>query len=262
MTIDRIRVWAASQSDRTAIIHKGKAYSYSVFSRAIEASRVFLGKFELPAGKTAVVLVGNLRDCWCLVLALRALGLNTIVVRSIVEAEQLRIRDVACVVTTDAEQRVHQLKGHTLVGTKVIVVPSSINRNIHTGDLPVAPNDAPPLGGNILYTSGTTGVYKKIMEYGNNETRSNEETARNFALTSRTLYHILNFGPWTGVGFRLPPAVWNAGGCVIFDQSTNAYESFFKFAPNVTILTPSMCREILQVISQKKIPKSENEIEL
>lgn len=110
MTIGRIRSWAMSQPDKTAVINDGVHYSYSSFIRAIEASRQLLGQFDLPIGKTAVVMVNDLFDGWCLTFALRAIGLNTIVVRSIAQAEELNVKDVACVVISQTERNTHALK--------------------------------------------------------------------------------------------------------------------------------------------------------
>jgi acyl-CoA synthetase (AMP-forming)/AMP-acid ligase II len=169
MTIDRIRAWAISQPDKTAVINDGVYYSYASFIRAIEASRQFLSKCDLPIGKTAVVMANDLFDGWCLTFALRGIGLTTIVVRSIAQAEELKVKDVACFVVTQTERNMYALEGKILSGTKVIIVPSSVYANIRTGDLPDMPSDAPPLGGHILYTSGTTGIHKKILFDGKQE---------------------------------------------------------------------------------------------
>src|SRR5262249_46867729 len=103
MIVNRIYEWAKSQPDKTAVIWNDVSVSYLSFANAIRATIEFFQGENLPVGRTAVVLVYNLLDAWLIVMALRALGLNTISVTSIPAAHALKISDVACVVITQAE---------------------------------------------------------------------------------------------------------------------------------------------------------------
>src|SRR5215470_19089638 len=99
---------------------------YASFSRAIDTARRFLEPHSLSVGRTAIVLFNSPLDGWILLLALRSLGLNTICVRTIEIAEQLKPRDVAFVVVTQSELNSHKLRDQTLTGSQVIVVPTTI----------------------------------------------------------------------------------------------------------------------------------------
>jgi non-ribosomal peptide synthetase component E (peptide arylation enzyme) len=78
MIADKIYEWARVQPEKIAVIHNDMPLSYAAFARSIETTRFFLEQQDLPAGRTAIVLVQSLIDAWVNVLALRALGLNTI----------------------------------------------------------------------------------------------------------------------------------------------------------------------------------------
>ena len=155
MIVNRIYEWARIQPHKTALIQNDAVISYAVFARTIDATRKFFEQQNLPTGGTAIVLVEQFSDAWIIVLALRALGLNTISVRSISTAEELKVRDAACVVVTQIEQPKHILKDNAQAWTKLVVVPTALSANVHTGDIPRLADNSPPVGGHIVYTSGT-----------------------------------------------------------------------------------------------------------
>ena len=179
-------------------------------------------------------------------MALRALGLNTSSVESIAQAEALKLRNVACIVVTETERAVHKLQGNSLVGTKVITAPKAIFANTPTGDLPLRPYDAPPFGGHILFTSGTTGTYKKLMQKGVIEEKRNTVRASQLLFGRDTVAHLVVFPLWTGAGFKYPPAVWHTGGCVVIDQTPDKFSNFFKHKITHAFLVPSTLKALLQ----------------
>src|SRR5262249_52533951 len=103
MIVNRIYEWAKCQPEKTALIWNDVSVNYLSFANAIRATIEFFQQENLPVGRTAVVLVYNLLDAWLIVLALRALGLNTLSVTSIPAADALQIRDAACIVITQVE---------------------------------------------------------------------------------------------------------------------------------------------------------------
>ena len=243
-----IQGWAKSHPAKTALIYDDTPISYASFARAIEAARSFLQQQQIPPGRNAIVLVNNLRDAWVLVLALRALGLTTIAVQSIAEAEQLKLRDVDYTVLLQRELPEHKLKDKSLVGTKVVVVPDSSYADVDVGALPSPQEDAPAFGGHILYTSGSTGTYKKVLLGGHDDEERNAWWIRSFSLNESTVFHTLKFGLWTAVGFGFPPAVWQAGGCVVIDQREDYLKNIVHHGITNILLLPSKIREALRAI--------------
>src|SRR5262249_45116459 len=153
----------------------------------------------------AIVLVYSPAEAWIILLALRSLGLNTICLQSIERAEQLKLRDVAFVVVTQSELNSHQLRGRTLTGTQVIVVPTTIYANVQTGEVPVIGLNNPPFGGHIVYTSGTTGSFKKLLLDGTFEDRRNETRARIYSFSKDTITNE-PAGLSNGTGAKSAPA--------------------------------------------------------
>jgi acyl-coenzyme A synthetase/AMP-(fatty) acid ligase len=260
MITNRIYEWARTQPAKTAMIHGDRLYSYAVFARAIEATRIFLRNLKLPAGRTAVVCIGNLADAWIVLLGLRSIGLNTISVSSIKAAKSLGVRDIACVVVTEAEKQRHGIDEQSWSGITLVAVPSTIYKNIQAGDIPRHPDDAPSLGGHITYTSGTTGYYKKIFTDGGAQSKRDAYRAHGEPYDERTVHFLANFAPWTGVGFNLPSAVWHAGGCVVFNQSPDSFLRSFRHGVTRTFMAPPMVDALLRQRGDATEPLGEFEL--
>jgi acyl-coenzyme A synthetase/AMP-(fatty) acid ligase len=248
MIVNRIHDWARRQPAKTAVIWNDVSLSYLSFSNAIQASIEFFRRENLPVGRTAIVLVNGLLDAWIIVMALRAIGLNTISVLTIAGAESLRISDAACIVVTQTEAAERpNLAAKVASGARVIVVPLS---NYSTNDTsPVSTlwpfDDGPRFGGHIIYTSGTTGKYKKVMLSGEYEDRRNRTRVQLYSFDTNTIYHGTSFGIWTGNGFKTPSAIWHAGGCVVLDQREEVFENFFLHRVTFAKLAPTMLKELL-----------------
>lgn len=252
MITNRIYQQARTQPDKIALIHDGVPISYGAFARAIEATRIYLAQCDLPAGRNAIVLMSSLSDAWMNVLALRALGLTTISVNSTAQIEELNLRDIACIVTTQVEQAAHDLRGWPANGAKVIVIPSEIYRKIRQGTLPQPLSDGPAFGGHILCTSGTTGIYKKVLWDGPNEEARIERLNRFRNNDANTVHHSLWFPLWTAIGLDRSICVWHAGGTAIMAQHAEALRESFKLKIGKISLTPGILQKL---ISDNVIPK-------
>jgi non-ribosomal peptide synthetase component E (peptide arylation enzyme) len=187
MIVQRIYEWAHVEPNKTAIISNDTVISYAAFARAIEAARQFFVQQNLPSGRTAIVPVQNHAAAWIIVLALRALGLNTICVRSISAAEELDVRDVACVVGAQVEQPTYITEGNALARTKLVVLPGAHFENINTGDVPCLTDNASHYGDHILCASGTTGRYKQILLSSLTEEDRNSIRAADYRFNMNTV---------------------------------------------------------------------------
>jgi acyl-coenzyme A synthetase/AMP-(fatty) acid ligase len=256
MIISRIVEWARCQPTKTAFINNDQVYSYAAFARAIEAVRRFLEQQGLPAGQTAVVLSESPGSTWILVLALRWLGLNTIAVASLAQAEALNLGNVIAFVASQEGRHKLELTRKPQTGAKTIIVPNAIFLQIWSGDLPVDHYGAPPFGGHILLTSGTTGTYKKLLLPGKYENSRNEARAQAYQLTKHTIYHGSYFGLWTTIGFRMAAAIWHVGGCAVFEDRPKPFNRFFRHGVDFSILTSPMLKHLVQ--SMGAYPSQDN----
>jgi acyl-coenzyme A synthetase/AMP-(fatty) acid ligase len=246
MVARRIYQWAERQPNKIAFIHNDTNYSYAAFARNIEAVRTFFGRWALPVGQTAIILADNFAHAWFLMLGLRALGLNTICVNSIGSAEKLQIKSLACVVVTRAEHAAHGSIGQLAVGAPLFVFQPEPFEAAASGAIPSWPESTPAYGGHILYTSGTTSQYKKVLMDGLIEDARNERWSSNLGATENTVYHNLYLPPWTAVGFDFPSCVWHEGGCVIIDQSNDMYSRVGERKCDLIFATSAMLGLMLQ----------------
>jgi acyl-coenzyme A synthetase/AMP-(fatty) acid ligase len=243
MITSRIYQWAHSQPANPAVIFNDEVLSYAAFANAIESARVFLGGQGLQLHRTAIVLSESLLDAWVFVMALRALGLNTACVQSADRVGAIGRRNVACVVIPEVE--VSKFTSTSLERLRRILVPGDLFVKILTSGPPRHPEQTPPFGGHILFTSGTTGTYKRVFLHGHYEDRRNVARAEAYPLTKNMIYHTGNLGLWSSTGFKMPSAVWHTGGCVVIDTRRDPFKNFFRRAIDLSILTPSMLRELV-----------------
>ncbi len=243
LVLNHIHRWAEAHPEKIALIYQDTHVSYADFASRIDAACALFKKEGLPAGRIAILLVSNLLDAWTLDLALRALGFTTISVQSITQADALNLTEVACVVMTAHERHLHRLEGKSLEGTRVIIVESLVRSDARAGA--AARSETSMVGDHIIYTSGTTGTYKKVLLDSARDKARYDWWIRCFTYDEKTVFHIHNFGLWTAGGFGYPSAVWQAGGCVIFDQRPEGLTSLFRHGVTHTSLTPAMVKKVL-----------------
>lgn len=246
MIITRIYEWAHRNPNRTAIVWNGAAVTYGSFARSIEAARNTLATANLRIGSTAVVILNSLLDGWIAITALRALGLNTVAVNSIGDAQALGLQDVSCIVFDRESLQRSPLKNSPWPDAKGVLIPADFCASIPEGPLPELPPETCPQGGHILYTSGTTGSNKKLFLSGESEDFANAKRAGWEGMTPDTVWYIAYLGTWTAIGFKFPLAVWHAGGCVVFDQRKNWAEHFFRQRVTHAMLIPHMVDTLLK----------------
>ena len=252
MLLNQIYQWARVQPRKPALIYNDIVWDYADFAKSIAIARNALQQAELPQGTTVVILARNLFTSWPIIIALRSLGLNTLAVPSLEVAQALQIADLARIVTTQLGHEFFKLHNRSLPGIDVTILPNPVQAEIHAADMPEAHDGSDVPGAHILYTSGTTGTYKKLKIEGATEQQQNSIRARGYSIDSGTIYQGNDVQPWTQVGFRTPCAVWNAGGCVIFNQPTNQNQSalnpikFFRHNVNLSIIIPWQLKELLQ----------------
>ncbi len=252
MIVERIYHWAKTQPNRPALIWNDISLNYLSFSNAIRLTCDLFQQENLSAGTSAIVLVQSLSDTWIIVMALRMLGLNTICVRSNEQVQSLTTRGAACVITTQTEAAAHDLPTNVPGAAKVIVIPSPFHSIKQTGELLALRGDRRPFGGHILYTSGTTGTYKKVLMSGELEDRRNHVRARLYSSDRRTIYHAFDYELWTGTGFKTPSAIWHVGGCVVFDERKEKFQSLFSHGVNFAKLLPWQLKHL--VLQARDLP--------
>jgi len=247
MSFQVIGEGARAHPGKSALIHNGRALSYGEFARAIEEAVVALEAQQLPAACTVVVVIESIAECWVAVLALQFLGITTVCAHSTAVAESLQLGDVEAVVTCPAQEP--HVRAQT--GRRVVVV--------HGPGVDI-PARAPRArgshvpGGHILYTSGTTGRYKKLLFSADMIRRCSLERCGPGRYDGDTVFHCATFGLWTGAGYKTPLSVWHAGGTVIIDQRADWCRHYLGSGMNRAILIPDMIDALLAALSEAPAP--------
>jgi len=242
MTVERIEDWARLQPDHAALIYNDTPLTYRQFADAIGRTRSLLADRGLAEGSVAAVKAVSLLHGWLLVMAARSLGLTTVAVSTLEAVEALKLKHVAAVLMPDGEM---SDAGAPPPGVKLVVVPIS-----RSGHGPPAP--ARGWGDHILYTSGTTGGYKKVLVEAALEERRNVARAELSGFSPRSVFHALDFGLWTGIGFKSPAAVWQAGGCVVIDRTEQRFARFFDHGVTYCQTLPETLRALVAAHPQRQ----------
>ena len=136
MITGRIFELARSQPESTAIVWNDVTYNYATFSRAIAATRNYLETQTVPRSGISLVVSKSILDCWVIILALRDIGVDTISVLSLAQAETLELLQAECIVLAPGADKEYKGGAASIGPDRVILVPEDIYKNIHFGNIP------------------------------------------------------------------------------------------------------------------------------
>ncbi len=245
MLLDRIFAHARAHPGRTAFITGGVAIDYATFARAIAALRGHLAASALPATGLAVIRTERLADSWATMIALRSLGLDTIGVTSLAVAADLKLKDVICVVARQEELAKGELEAPAVSGKPFVFLPHRLWQDSLAGEPPQADGSPRPAGGHILFTSGTTGMAKKILVSADIDER---RFARNAAVLGWPANPVVYVGPLnlgSATGYSYTSFGWHIGACVVFDQGSEPAQRFFEHPLTNAFLNPVQARQLV-----------------
>lgn len=252
MFINHIYRHARENPDRLAVVNSGEEISYRRFANTIETVRNFLMRARLPDDGVIVNITSNLYCDWVLLLALRSLGHTTVSGTSWRVIDGLHIRNIAGLVCLSNHVEAMAAFRSALPDRGIVEVP----RQMLLGS-----NESPPpppladgrFGDHIVYTSGTTGTYKKLAYNGNELVNLIEvESIGQSGYTSPDdVYHNHSFGPWTAAGQRMVLITWFAGAVVIFEQRKNWPDHFFDYPVTKTFFVPALLDEVTRRAPQR-----------
>ena len=242
MLIDRIDEWASRDPDRVAVVHNGSKTNYGAFRAATTAAMASLAEADLPPGTVAAILISNMVQAWLAALAVRAAGMHSIAIKDIGQIDSLDIRNLSCVITVQGEDALDRRPPPP--GLRIVVLPGDFD-SPGRGGRSLERDPSERLGGHILYTSGTTGSYKKVFIDPAFDATRNQRRAEDVGITRDSIFNGVDFGLWTGAGFKQPSAVWHVGGTMVFDQRPDFIEHVFDHGVTGASLLPATFRQLL-----------------
>ncbi len=259
--VEKIYDFACETPDAVAMVCDLEPISYRALHQMTTAMRkAFVARGVTPAG-VAVVQIESIKVSWIVDMALRSLGLTTVAINSPAELEALAGLDVTLVVTSGEEAR---------DGVPSTSFPAAPRIGVTSGDWRVdadAPFEPPPpvvQTGHILFTSGTTGLRKKILvdaQHSLGHAGSLGLYRSHAGFMQREwrdmMINLLNFGLWTGGGYVSPALLWSLGGAVITHQGPAVERSFA--VPGIThaLVTPTLLEQLLAA-SPEVLPRNDD----
>ena len=253
MFVNGIYRHARENPGRLAIVNSGEEITYRRFAQAIEAARNYLMKAGLPKGGIVVNITSNLYRDWVLLLAVRSLGLTTVSGSSWQVLDGLNLRGIVGMVCYAEHTDAIEAFSNAMPGCLVVELPHSILEAADQNNGEPAPVDG-QFGDHIVYTSGTTGTYKKLL-YSGPEIESAVEIDR-FGLvgryaTAKDVIFCHSFGPWTAAGYKNSLRSWYRGATVIFDQRADWADHFFDYPVTLTTFMSGWLNQVCENLKSR-----------
>lgn len=250
MIIEQIAHSAKNNPEKCAIIRGKSKITYFLLWRSIQQALAFFSK-HTPSGKgVAAIIIDDSPTAHIIGMALRALGFDTISIKSISQLNSLAINKLSTIVIGIREAFEQRGIAVNASGVKMIIFPDGVFNGDNSSPNPDFSGD-PRNGGHILLTSGTTGNYKMILMEGKMEDARNDARSKALGLSRNSIYNVINFAPWAGAGFKEPYAIWHIGGTVVFDQQERYLERLFDHAVTQSFILPVDYPELLNLCERR-----------
>jgi acyl-CoA synthetase (AMP-forming)/AMP-acid ligase II len=243
VALESIFAHARTSPETIAVVHGGRTVSYREFAARITLARRFLSGQAIDPGRVAVLCVADILEHWIIRLALRGLGVTTVSARSTQDITQLNLGAISVVSS-----------GYWPgLADAAVAAGWSLTRatpDVHA-DWTAAPAEgamaagvAAP-GSTMLLTSGTTGLYKKVVYDAAAEARLIAENVERAGITARTVFNVLDFGGWTGAHYTWPALTWKAGGRIVIAQGPEPWRSLADPTLTHIVVTPHLLADLL-----------------
>src|SRR6185312_14074510 len=237
---DAIDGWAKVHPDKPAIDYDGEVWSYRELARAIVLARGELHAMGVAGEGVAAVAIQDTRDLWVVSLALRSLGVTTIVPQSAAALAGLDLPQLRWVIASAAEPWGALETVCAARGLPRLVIPMARTRALGL-------DQARPTvtGGHILQTSGTTGAYKLVLFDASFEAGYMAQRRVATSVSASTVLNVFDFAVWTGVGYKSPVCVWLAGGTVVITQRRDPALALNRPGLTLSYVVPTLLRTLL-----------------
>ncbi len=233
--------WALETPDKTAVVHNGRPLTYLSFARHIAVARGYFTRRGFVGSGYAVLAIHNLLDFWILSLALRSLGLTTVTVPSIEAVGMLGLPNVRGVITNPVERWVGLDRTCAELGLSLLSVTLAGEPALW---LESTASQFEP-GGHILQTSGTTGVYKKVLMSPAIDAVFLRRKVEVIGMSQDSVLCVFDFPAWTGVGYRWAASPWSVGGTIVIEQGREPYHALLRPGITHAVLVPDKLAAVL-----------------
>jgi acyl-CoA synthetase (AMP-forming)/AMP-acid ligase II len=246
MIIDAIARYAAEDPRRLAMIVNGAQVSYAELWRGIGILETRIKDAAIPRGARAGVAIADLRLAWFSLLALEKLGYPAFAVPQNARISQLSLANTGAILSDGRPHGTAVLDG----GSPVIDVSSG--GNSAAAGLGMAAS-RPELERYVLFSSGTTGLHKKVQLTSALRDARVQTLARRRNYSQSTRHFIGNLGPWTVHGYTAPLALWSRGGTIVIHQLADTPSAIAATKPDRLFVTPGLADDWLRQLGTARI---------
>lgn len=246
---------ALENPTRPAMVHGDYVANYQSFFLSIELRRRWLEEHGVAANSTVVLWISSQTQSWLLLLALRALGARTISISNLAQIQDLGLAAFEHLVMLQSDyDHPANAAAVTAAGLQPLLIASRFDiSGLRLSAIDETPADTGS-GGHIVYTSGTTGSYKKLLMNAAHDYQVSVARAQHFGYRCSTVFGDAGMGLWTAIGYKQPLAVWAAGGCVVFPAPGRQWADFNKYRVTDAYFIPSGVVELLKQVAPSERP--------
>jgi acyl-coenzyme A synthetase/AMP-(fatty) acid ligase len=249
--LNQILRHAARRPGKIAIYSDGVPINYGAFAGALLKIRRHVAETLPPISGIAIIGTKNLTYQWLHNIALRSLGITTVVARDPATTEKLMQAPGTVLVCgsrlSGAVPAIHR----DWPDLPIFEIPSAAINAMGDEALPSAIEDN-RFGDYIEFSSGTTGDPKLMIRPGAAIEALWTRTAAEFRIDETSLFHLQDIGAWTAVGGKLPLTCWALGGACLFDRRADWLDHMLDLPINRIFITPGG----FKVIAARDFPVS------
>jgi hypothetical protein len=208
------------------VVHNDRAFGYGEFAAHIAAVTERLERSALYRDRIAILCIHHSLSAAIVGLALRSLGVITANAISLDDITQFDCPGATVISTGFEAQHWPGLeKAAAAAGHPFVLVLADVCDDLGAADIAALRRGGGP-GGHILRTSGTTGVYKKVLwdAVAVEELVSLNKDPGGF--DESTVFNDMAFPPWTWGGYGWPTMVWATVGCALLSQDRPLWRSY------------------------------------
>lgn len=241
MVIKAIFDRSRSEPDRPAMMANGLAYSSAQVARGILAAEAMIKSFHLKPDDRIGIAVRELGKAWLFILAAEKMGHLATALPSESTAGQIGLKGIGLWI---ADRHVRQSwTGPTMWiedDTKLGFDPQT--------DLSQRVDDPTHEVRFVLYSSGTTGVYKRIASRGPTRDARIASAVAEGREADTKRHYIGDFGPWTAYGYMQVIRGFSVGSLVVFEQRLEPWRAILAHRPTDFFVTPGTALRFLKML--------------
>lgn len=241
MVIKAIFDFARSEPNRPAIVAGGTTRTYADVARGILGAEAIIKSYGLAPGQRIGVAIRELSKAWMFILAAEKLEILATSLPSSSTASQIGVKGVGLWI---ADRHVQQSWTTPTHWVETDEWPGQ-NGNFDLTQEVADPTHKFRL---IIFSSGTTGIYKPIAVRGPARDARIALAVAEGRESPDFRHFIGDFGPWTAHGSNQVFRVLTVGSKMVFEQELEPWKAILAHQPTNFFMTPGTARRFFKTL--------------